>query len=59
MHVSMGPSYLLVKSSKGDIYATFAGKNRNHDHISNNSIGTKKKFIWVPKALVTDIQESK
>jgi hypothetical protein len=42
MHVSINPSYVLVKSSKGDVYAKFVGKNRNDAHISNNNIGTKR-----------------
>jgi hypothetical protein len=56
MHVSMDPSYVLVKSSKGDVYAKFVGKNRNHAHISNNRIGIKKRSIWVLNALVANIQ---
>jgi hypothetical protein len=59
MHASMDPSYAFVKSSKGDVYAKFVGKNRNHAHIFNNDIGTKKKSFWVPKALVTKIQGPK
>jgi hypothetical protein len=30
MHASIDPSYVLVKSSKGDVYAKFVKKNRNH-----------------------------
>jgi hypothetical protein len=45
MHGSIDPSYVLVKSSKGDVYAKFVGKNRNHAHIFNNGIGTKRKSI--------------
>jgi hypothetical protein len=56
MHASIDPSYVLMKSSKGDVYAKFVGKNRNHTHISNNGISTKRKAIWVPKALVTNLQ---
>jgi hypothetical protein len=26
----MDPSYVLVKTSKDDVYAKFVGKNRNH-----------------------------
>jgi hypothetical protein len=44
-----------VKSSKGDVYAKFVANNRNHAHISNNGIGTKRKSISVPKALVTNL----
>jgi hypothetical protein len=40
-HASMDPSYVLVKSSKGDVYAKFVGKNENYTHISNNGIGSK------------------
>jgi hypothetical protein len=42
-HASIDPSYVLVKSSKGDVYAIFVGKNKNHAYIPNNSIGTKKR----------------
>jgi hypothetical protein len=59
MHASIDPSYVLVKSSKGDVYAKFVEKNRNHAYISNNGIGTKRKSIWVPKTLVTNIQGPK
>jgi hypothetical protein len=52
MHASIDPSYVLVKSSKG---AKFVG-NKNHAHISKNGIGTKRKSIWVPMALVTNLQ---
>jgi hypothetical protein len=45
MHASIDPSYVLVKYSKGDVYAKFIGKNRNHAYISNNGIGTKKMSI--------------
>jgi hypothetical protein len=45
MHASIDPSNVLVKSSKGDVYAKFVGKNRNHASISNNDIGTKKRSI--------------
>jgi hypothetical protein len=41
MHASIDPSYVLVKSSKGDVFAKFVGK-KNHAHISNNGIGTKR-----------------
>jgi hypothetical protein len=59
MYASIDPSYMLVKSSKGDVYAKFVGKNRNHSHISKNGIATKRKSIWVPKALVTNLQGPK
>jgi hypothetical protein len=55
MHASIDPSYVLVKSSKGDVYAKFVGKNRNYASIHNNGIGTKKMSIWVPKVLVTNL----
>jgi hypothetical protein len=58
MHVSIDPSYVLVKSSQGDVYAKFVGK-KNHAPISNNGIDTKKKSIWVPNALVTNLQGPK
>jgi hypothetical protein len=59
MHASIDPSHVLVKSSKGDVYATFVRNNRNNAYISKNGIGTKKKSIWVPKTLVTNLQGSK
>jgi hypothetical protein len=59
MLASIDPSYVLVKSLKGDVYPKFVGKNRNHAHISNNDIGTKRKSIWVPKAMVTNLQGPK
>jgi hypothetical protein len=59
MNVSIDPSYMLVKSSKGNVYANFVGKNRNHTQISNNGIDTKMKSIWVPKALVINLQGPK
>jgi hypothetical protein len=34
MYASIDPSYVFVKSSKGDVYAKFVGRNRNHAHIS-------------------------
>jgi hypothetical protein len=55
MHASINPSYVLVKSSKDNVYAKFVEKNRNYAHISNNGIGTKRKSIWVSKALVTNL----
>jgi hypothetical protein len=59
VYASIDPSYVLVKSSKGDVYAKFVGKNRNHAYIYNNGIDTKKRSIWVPKVLVTNIQGPK
>jgi hypothetical protein len=59
MHASIDPSYVLVKSSKGDVYAKFVGKNRNHVFTPNNGIDTKKRSIWVPKALVINLQGPK
>jgi hypothetical protein len=59
MHTSIDPSYVLVKSSKGDVCAKFVGKNRNHAYISNNGVSTKKRSISVPKALVTNLQGPK
>jgi hypothetical protein len=44
-HASIDPSYVLVKFSKGDVYAKFVGKNKNHAYIPNNGIGTKKRSI--------------
>jgi hypothetical protein len=46
----------IMHASKGDVYAKFVEKNRNHTYISNNGIDTKRKSIWVPKALVTNLQ---
>jgi hypothetical protein len=59
MHASIDPSYVLVKFTKGDVHAKFVGKNTNHAYISNNGIVTKRKSIWVPKALVTNLQGPK
>jgi hypothetical protein len=59
MHAFIDQSYVLVKSSKVDVYAKFVGKDRNHAHISNNCIDNKNKSIWVPKALVTNLQGPK
>jgi hypothetical protein len=55
-HASIEPSYVLVKSLKGDVYAKFVRKNKNHAYIPSNGIGTKKRSIWVSKALVTNLQ---
>jgi secreted trypsin-like serine protease len=49
-------SYVLVKSSKGDVYSKFVGKNKNHAYIPNNCIGIKKRSIWVSKDLVINLQ---
>jgi hypothetical protein len=59
MHGSIDPSYVLVKSSKCDVYAKFVEKNRNHVFTLNNGIDTKKRSIWVSKALVTNLQGHK
>jgi hypothetical protein len=59
MHASIDPSYVLVKSSKGGVYAKFVGKNRNHAFTPNIGIDTKKRSIWMPKALVTNLQGPK
>jgi hypothetical protein len=59
MHASIDPSYVLVKSSKGNVYSKFVEKNRNHAYISNIGIDIKRKSIWVPKALVTELQGPK
>jgi hypothetical protein len=56
MHASIDPSYVHVKSSKGDVYGKFVRKNRNHAFTPKNGIDTKKRSIWVPKALVTNLQ---
>jgi hypothetical protein len=45
LHASIDPSYVLEKSSKGNVYAKFVGKNRNHAHICNYDIDTKRKSI--------------
>jgi hypothetical protein len=59
MHASIDLSYVLVKSSKGNVYAKFVGKNRNHTYIYNNGIDPKRKSIWVPKVLVTNLHGPK
>jgi hypothetical protein len=59
MHASIDPSYVLVKFSKCDVYAKFVAKNKNHTYIPNNDIGTKKRSIWVPNALVTNLHGHK
>jgi hypothetical protein len=59
MHASIDPSYVLVKSTKDDVYDKFVGMNINHAYISNNDADTKRKSIWVPKALVTNLQTPK
>jgi hypothetical protein len=48
--VSLNPSYILKKDSKGVVCAQYVG----------SSLGSsKKKFIWVPKILVTNIERPK
>jgi hypothetical protein len=48
--VSLDPSYILKKDSKGVVCAKFVGR----------SLGcNKKKSIWVPKLLVTNIEGHK
>jgi hypothetical protein len=48
--VSLDPSYILMKNSKGVVCAKFV------DH----SLGSnKKKSIWVPKILVSNIEGPK
>jgi hypothetical protein len=48
--VSLDPSYILKKDSKGVVCAQYVGC----------SLGSsKKKFIWVPKILVTNIEGPK
>jgi hypothetical protein len=48
--ISFDASYMLRKNAHGNVYAKFVGLP-----IS----GTKRKSIWVPKALVTNIQGPK
>jgi hypothetical protein len=59
MHAFIDALYVLVKSSKDNVYVKFVGKKRNHAYISNNGIGTKRKSIWVSKSLVTNLQGPK
>jgi hypothetical protein len=48
--VSLDPSYILKKDSKGIVCVKFVGR----------SLGcNKKKSIWVPKILVTNIEGPK
>jgi hypothetical protein len=48
--VSLDPSYILKKDSKGVVYAQYIGR----------SLGSStKKSIWVPKLLVTNIEGPK
>jgi hypothetical protein len=48
--VSLDPSYILKKDSKGVVCVQYDGR----------SLGSsKKKSIWVPKILVTNIEEPK
>jgi hypothetical protein len=47
MHASIDPSYVLVKSSKGDVYAKFVGKNRNLGFISPTmTLALKRGQFW-------------
>jgi hypothetical protein len=48
--VSLDPSYILKKDSKGVVCAKFTGRS-----LGSN----KKKSIWVPKILVTNIEGPK
>jgi hypothetical protein len=48
--VSLDPSYILKKDSKGVLCAKFVGHSLG---------GNKKKSIWVPKILVTNIEGPK
>ena len=60
--VVMNASYVLKRSSDGNVYAKFVGKNRKNAHAFNNVVSTndtKKRSIWVPKALVTNLQGPK
>jgi hypothetical protein len=48
--VSLDPSYILKKDSKGVVHVQYVGR----------SLGSsKKKSIWVPKILVTNIEGPK
>jgi hypothetical protein len=48
--VSLDPSYILKKDSKGVVCAEYVGR----------SLGSsKKKYIWVPEILVTNIKGPK
>jgi hypothetical protein len=48
--ISLDPSYILKKNSKGVVCAQYVGR----------SLGSsKKKSIWVPKILVTNIEGPK
>jgi hypothetical protein len=48
--VSLDPSYILKKDSKGVVCAKFVGRS-----LGSN----KKKSIWVPKIFVTNIEGPK
>jgi hypothetical protein len=48
--VSLDPSYVLKKDSKGVVCAKYVGRS-----LGSN----KKKSIWVPKIFVTNIEEPK
>jgi hypothetical protein len=45
--ISFDPRYVLMKNSSGSVCAKFVGLPID---------GAKKNSIWVPKALVTNIQ---
>ena len=48
--ISFDSSYILMRNSNGNVSAKFVGLPIN---------GAKKKAIWVPKALVTNVQGPK
>lgn len=61
-NVAMDASYMLVKSSNGVVHAKFVGKNNVHTRTNMNGTfgnGMKKRSIWVPKVLVTNLQGPK
>jgi len=58
----LNASYMLNRSSNGNVYAKNIGKNKRNVHAFRNDVftnGTKKRSIWVPKALVTNLQGPK
>ena len=62
VHVAMDPSYVLVKSSNGNVHAKFVGRNKIHAKTTmsgTSRYGMKKKSIWVPKVLVANLQGPK
>ena len=62
VNVAMDPSYVLVKSSNGNVHAKFVGRNKVHAKTTMNGTshnGMKKRSIWVPKALVANLQGPK